>query len=80
MKEFKYVSVGVNEAGRDKAALRVDDLRALGGGQSAGADGGDDAVLNEDPGVLQEFDLALLLAAAGGLALGRSKQADVFDQ
>ena len=46
------VGVSVDKAGGDEVTLRVDDLRALGGGQSAGADGGDDAVLNEDPGVL----------------------------
>ena len=46
------VGVGVDKAGGDKVAFRIDDLRTLDRGDGAGADGGDDAVLDEDPGVL----------------------------
>lgn len=46
------VGVGVDKAGGDKMAFRIDDLRTLDRGDGAGADGGDDAVLDEDPGVL----------------------------
>ncbi len=74
------VRVRVHKAGRDEMALRIDDLRALTGGNRAGADGGDDAVLDEHPRILQEFDFTLLLAATGASALGRRQQADVSDQ
>ena len=74
------VRMGVHETRRDELSLGVDDLRPLGCGSLAGADGGDHAVLNEHPCVLEEFDLPLLTAAMGARALGRCEQADVFHQ
>lgn len=46
------VGMGVDKAGGDEVALRVDDFRALDGGNRAGTDGGDDAVLDEHPRIL----------------------------
>ena len=68
----------VHKAGRDKLSICIDDLRALAGGNRTGADGGDHAVLDEHPRILEEFDLSLLFAAMGAFALGCCKQADVF--
>ena len=42
----------IDKAGGDEVALRVDDFRALDGGNRAGTDGGDDAVLDEHPRIL----------------------------
>ena len=74
------VRMGVHETRRDELSLGVDDLRPRGCGSLAGADGGDHAVLNEHPCVLEGFDLPLLTAAMGAFALGRCEQADVFHQ
>ena len=46
------VGVGVDKAGGDEVALRVDDFRALTSGNRAGTDGGYDAVLDEHPRIL----------------------------
>ena len=46
------VGVGVDKAGGDEVALRVDDFRALTSGNRAGTDGSDDAVLDEHPRIL----------------------------
>ena len=46
------VGVGVDKAGGDEVAPRVDDFRALGGGDRAGTDGVDDAALDEAPRIL----------------------------
>ena len=46
------VGVGVDKAGGDEVAPRVDDFRALDGGNRAGTDGVDDAALDEHPRIL----------------------------
>ena len=74
------VRMGVHETRRDELSLGVDDLRPLGCGSLAGADGGDHAVLDEHPRVLEKLDLTLLAAAMGAFALGRGEQANVFHQ
>ena len=74
------VRMGIHEARRDELSLGVDDLRPRGCGSLAGADGGDHAVLDEHPCVLEKLDFTLLCAAMGARALGRGEQADVFHQ
>ena len=74
------VGVGVHQTGGDQVALGVNDLSAGGGGGRAGAHRVDDPVLHQDPGVLQNLDLALLGALLGGLALGGGQHTDVLYQ
>ena len=74
------VGVGIYQTGGDQVALGVDDLSAGGGGGRTGAHRVDDPVLHQDPGILQDLDLALLRALLGGLALGGGQHTDVFNQ
>ena len=71
------VGVGVHQAGGGQLALGVDGpIRRRGG---AGPHLGDDAVLHQDPGVLEDLDFPLLRALSGAGTTGGGQHADVGD-
>ena len=72
------MGVGVHQTGSDKLTARVD--HAVGCRSLTGADGGDHALFRQDPGVFQQDDLPLVVAALGGPTRGRGKLTDVPDQ
>ena len=74
------VGMRVDQTGSDQLALSVDDLGVSDLGSSPGADLSDHAVLDQDPGVLQDLDVALLSAGLGGLTHGGCQHTNIGQQ
>ena len=74
------MGVRIHQARRHQTALRIHYLGPRGLGRRAGAHLADQAVLNQNPSILQNLDLALLRAAARALSLRRRQHPDILYQ